>query len=202
MFSLKAGYLNICIHNLHILLILSGLLMLSILPLVSAGCPTPEIPNDVYSFTQIKSSYATGAVFDIVCVPGYGTDTVVQLKCDSSGEWHGHWPDCSKSENKAKWWMLLLGMVGVVVLIPCILPRLYFTFIDSSSPRKDFLINKRRKSANKRSDRIRMQSFSSQPAKMPTTTQSHNPESIYPKPLPSIRRQRDHAISNDGQVAE
>ncbi|RUS89111.1 hypothetical protein EGW08_003119 [Elysia chlorotica] len=186
----------------YILLVFGASLIFCSSPLVAAACLGLKIPSDVHLLTPLRSFYQTGATFDIVCVPGYGNDTIVQLRCDISGEWHGHWPDCSKKEEKARWWMFLLGMVALVVLVPCILPRLYFTYIDTSSPRKDWLINKRRKSSKKMSDTIRMPNISSQPAHRSTATESRNPQGMYPMPLPPIRRHREHSVNYNEHAAK
>ncbi|GFR57524.1 hypothetical protein ElyMa_001746100 [Elysia marginata] len=185
---------------LNVLSLYGSLAFSILIVLVSADCSSPEIPNDVYALTTASSGYITGAEFDIVCAPGYGTDTLFHLRCGADGKWLGTWPDCSKKENKAKWWMFLLGMVAVVVLVPCILPRLYFSFIDSSSPRKDWSRRKKTTSVNHGSDRIRMQTVSSQPEPLSVSSQPHHSYNLNAVPLPPIQRLKSHTKTYDDHV--
>ncbi|KAK3096964.1 hypothetical protein FSP39_005173 [Pinctada imbricata] len=36
------------------------------------------------------------------------------------------WDQVPGEKGKYSWWMLLIGVVGVIILVPCILPRLIF----------------------------------------------------------------------------
>ncbi|GFN80790.1 hypothetical protein PoB_000729600 [Plakobranchus ocellatus] len=175
---------------------------MELVDLASNACPGLDIPEGVYALTATSESYVTGAVFDLVCIPGNRPETVVQLRCDASGIWLGHWPDCSISEGKAKWWMLLIGLVSVVLLVPCIVPRLYFTFIDTSPRQKDTLIKRNHRNKISGTGRMRdieLQTFSCE-ASQGSAAIRHAPYK-YPISVPQ-KKQKEYMVTSEQQALE
>ncbi|KAK7477638.1 hypothetical protein BaRGS_00031116, partial [Batillaria attramentaria] len=86
-------------------------------------CLKPATPDYAYTLSEDMTSYPTNYVYEIVCIPGYTITGSEELLCEAGGQWNDTTPECSPSEGKYPWYVLLLGLVGAMLLVVCISPR-------------------------------------------------------------------------------
>ncbi|XP_062588696.1 complement component receptor 1-like protein [Saccostrea cucullata] len=106
-------------------------LLLNLIHYIYGTCTKPVLPANAYALTEDKTSYAVGEKYTIVCLPSYTLNGESDLICQIGGTWSSAPPTCvSDSIVDVPWWVLLLGVVGGLILIPCCLPRIIFCFMN------------------------------------------------------------------------
>nr|XP_022289811.1 uncharacterized protein LOC111101572 [Crassostrea virginica] len=110
---------------------IAGLTLLLCVQLISGTCTKPTLPANAYALTEDKTAYALGEKYSIVCLPSFTLSGTSDLVCQTGGTWSNSPPTCvSNSAVDVPWYVLLLGVVAGLILIPCCFPRIIFCFMN------------------------------------------------------------------------
>ncbi|XP_063402260.1 uncharacterized protein LOC134686524 [Mytilus trossulus] len=121
------------LDNLKIVLF-CAVLSVSITP-TSGQCSEPLPPEHAYTLTVSQVSYTSGEIYEFLCIPGYKLDGSGNLTC-SGTSWTPGLPSCISAEI-LKWWVYLVCVVVAIILVPCILPRIYACICKKKSKSDD-----------------------------------------------------------------
>ncbi|XP_005098658.1 uncharacterized protein LOC101857338 [Aplysia californica] len=168
---------------------------------VTCDCLLPDVPSEIYPLSSIRTSYSEGAIFEVVCIPQYLPDSVFNLECDVSGNWQGTFPNCESDYNGARWWILLIILVTIIVLVPCILPRVYFHFFDEQQVERLELLHRQRQEVELKS--FRRGEADSNQRKIDSFDFSfpdYETRNIHPRPLPPIKQKGAQHSTGDSKV--
>ncbi|CAH1799434.1 unnamed protein product [Owenia fusiformis] len=125
---------SICFRNIQNTICAIILLAIQWELVNSSTCTRPVLGLNMYSLSINKTTYAQDEMYDVVCSPGYGLDAGLSITgayeatmtCTAAGTWDIGVPECFKSEGSYPWYVLFIGVLCGLLVIVCILPRIWY----------------------------------------------------------------------------